>query len=220
MSNVYVAIFWKYLLSPCAPLVVLLPSPSCERERERSISGYGFSRDRGKTVHFCWVSGHVGVAGNEKNRPESCYCPQSLCCQGLIFPFLSSAPTRWLTLRQNIGTNKLRAFKDSVSAWSTSCRQNRFHKVILSRLRIGHTWLTHQHLLRGHEPPLCNDCFVSLTVCHFLTECPTHIVQRRRFFGSDGVLRPVALRSILRDNEDAVLVLLGFLVSAGLINSL
>ena len=74
------------------------------------------------------------------------------------------------------------------------------------------------YLLRGDEPPLCDYCFVPLTVCHFL--CPTHTVQRRRFFGFDCVLRPVPLRSILRDTEDAVLVLLGFLVSIGLINSL
>ena len=61
--------------------------------------------------------------------------------------------------------------------WSSSCQQNQFHEVILSRLCIGHTRLTH-HLLRGDEPPLCDDCFAPLTVCHFLTECPTYMMQR------------------------------------------
>ena len=88
--------------------------------------------------------------------------------------------------------------------WSSSCWQNRFHEVVLSRLRIGHMRLTHQHLLRGDESPLCNDCFV------ILTECPTHMIQRGRFFGSDGVLRPVTLRSILGDMRMRFWCRLGF----------
>ena len=79
----------------------------------------------------------------------------------------------------------------TVSAWSSSSRQNRFHEVILSPLRIENTLLAHQHLLRGDELPLCDDCFVPLTASLFLTECPTQMVQRRRFFGSDGVFRLV-----------------------------
>jgi len=41
-------------------------------------------------------------------------------------------------------------------------------EIIIHRLRIGHTYLTHGHLLRGETPPRCLDCQVDLTVEHVL----------------------------------------------------
>ena len=41
--------------------------------------------------------------------------------------FSAALVSRWIISCQNIGTNKVRAVKDSV--WSTSCRQNLFHEL-------------------------------------------------------------------------------------------
>ena len=43
--------------------------------------------------------------------------------------------------------------------------------VILRRLRIGHTRVTHKYLLSGDSQPLCDECKCSLTVKHILLEC-------------------------------------------------
>ena len=43
--------------------------------------------------------------------------------------------------------------------------------VILNRLQIGHTRLTHAHLL-GDDEAFCATCYTSLTVNHILMECP------------------------------------------------
>ena len=43
--------------------------------------------------------------------------------------------------------------------------------VILRRLRIGHTRVTHKYLLSGDSQPLCDKCQCSLTVEHILLEC-------------------------------------------------
>ncbi|GFY75607.1 transmembrane emp24 domain-containing protein 2 [Trichonephila inaurata madagascariensis] len=49
---------------------------------------------------------------------------------------------------------------------------NRREQVIWARLRLGHTHLTHRHLLFGEPPPYCKKCNVSLSVKHILCDCP------------------------------------------------
>jgi len=43
--------------------------------------------------------------------------------------------------------------------------------VILRRLRIGRTRVTHRYLLTGDNHPLCDECKCSHTVNHNLLEC-------------------------------------------------
>ena len=52
----------------------------------------------------------------------------------------------------------------------------------MTRLRIGHSRLTHVHLLEGNPQPYCDDCLVPLTVRHLLVECPSLVDERRRCF--------------------------------------
>ena len=65
----------------------------------------------------------------------------------------------------------------------------------LTRLRIGHTRLTHEHLITGRPPPYCDDCIVPLTVEHILLECPSH-QQHRQLFGFPG---PPTLAAMFAD---------------------
>lgn len=57
---------------------------------------------------------------------------------------------------------------------------DRQKSVVLHRLRIGHTVLTHGYLLERGEAPHCNTCNVQITISHLLTECREYDVQRRR----------------------------------------
>ena len=49
--------------------------------------------------------------------------------------------------------------------------KNRKEEVTLSRLRIGHTWITHSYLLEGKQQPMCYACQTKYTVKHILIEC-------------------------------------------------
>nr|CAH7769856.1 unnamed protein product [Callosobruchus chinensis] len=49
----------------------------------------------------------------------------------------------------------------------------RHEQVILSRLRVGHTNLTHLYMLSGDEAPNCETCGDRLTVQHIILCCPT-----------------------------------------------
>ena len=76
---------------------------------------------------------------------------------------------------------------------------------MLSRLRIGHTRLTHQFILEGGSAPVCDRCDVVLSVEHILVHCSRYIDQRQRFH-LDGK----CLAAILDDGAD-IHALVGFL---------
>lgn len=47
----------------------------------------------------------------------------------------------------------------------------RRQQVAITRLRLGHTNLTHSFLMNKSPPPTCNYCNQTLTVKHLLDEC-------------------------------------------------
>ena len=73
--------------------------------------------------------------------------------------------------------NKLRQIKDNVKEWGTSHNKQRKMEVTVARLRIGHSRLTHGHLMEARPQDYCMDCIVPLSVEHVLVDCP--ILQRR-----------------------------------------
>ena len=60
----------------------------------------------------------------------------------------------------------------------------RKHEVILARLRIGHSRLTHGFLMCRGPQPFCEDCIVPLTVRHLIIECPSLEDEREKYFSS------------------------------------
>ena len=55
-------------------------------------------------------------------------------------------------------------------------------EIIIHRLRVGHTYLTHSHLLHGEPPPVCDICHLPLTVEHILLSCSSHALVRKNYF--------------------------------------
>ena len=88
-------------------------------------------------------------------------------------------------------SNKLREIKPTLGPWQSSLRRSRRQEVILCRLRIGHTYGTHGHLLRGEERPMCSRCNEPVTVAHVLLRCRRYARKRaahlRRVSSTDTV---------------------------------
>ena len=71
---------------------------------------------------------------------------------------------------------------------------------MLCRLRIGHAYATHGHILRGEEKPVCSRCHEPLTVAHVLLSCPHVRRSRARHLGH--IASDATLSDILGDESD------------------
>ena len=67
--------------------------------------------------------------------------------------------------------NKLLEIKPTIGEHQSVVRNIRKEEVVLARLRLGHTRVTHSYLLLGEEQPQCVGCDAPFTVRHFLLEC-------------------------------------------------
>jgi len=56
--------------------------------------------------------------------------------------------------------------------------------ILITRLRIGHSRMTHSYLLSRESQPVCDHCKCHLTVKHMLLECPSTAVIRHKYFSS------------------------------------
>jgi len=59
--------------------------------------------------------------------------------------------------------------------------------VLLNRLHIGHTRLTHSFLLSGDDLPECGTCQCPLTVKHILVECVDLKDVRNKHFVASSI---------------------------------
>ena len=168
---------------------------------------------RFKKVQFCWVPSHVGIQENEvadQEAKEASLLPRithKTLPHGDLKPLIKKYivdkwQRRWNSslLPNNLKYKKIR---ESVQCWPSSFHPNRRYEIILSRLRIGHCKLTHQFLMEGGTPPVCDSCRgVVLTVEHILVECPKYRPQRIKF-GLQGQ----SLKILLGDSLDVELLM-------------
>ena len=146
----------------------------------------------GKFITFCWLPSHRDIRGNEdadraakdalsKAQPENFELP----CTDVfmkIQPFILSLwQKRW---DKEVGY-KLHAIMPQIDDKYYSGCKNRKDEVIINRLRIGHTRLTHSIRMENiPHPPLCDQCEGDheLTVKHILIECNFLKIIRRRHY--------------------------------------
>jgi kelch-like protein 2/3 len=120
-------------------------------------------------------------------------------------PSLRAVYCSWQGEWAEVVNNKLRVVKPSVRAWKSSCCHTRRDEVILTRLRTGHTRLTHGFLLRGEDAPMCAHCDSPLSVVHILIDCP-FLQEARDIYQLHGTIR-----EILQDNRVFTNQVLAFL---------
>ena len=141
-----------------------------------------------KTIHLCWIPSHIGIRGNEAadmaakeslNQDITASQVPYTDLKSHINHFISSKwQERWSSCRDN----KLFQIKPTLGEWPPGVRRSRKEEVVLSRLRIGHTYFSHSYILRREDPPECTACQEIYSVRHVLIDCIDLGLIRPRFY--------------------------------------
>ena len=131
----------------------------------------------GKHIILCWIPSHSGIKGNE-NADIAAKSALLLPPSNFKLPYTDFKPiinkylfNKWQSVWDTAVDNKPHSIKPSISDWRPAYRMDRKEEVVLTRLRIGHSYATHSYLLNGEEQPMCIPCDGPFTIKHVLLNC-------------------------------------------------
>ena len=75
--------------------------------------------------------------------------------------------------------------------------KNRKEEVILSRLRKGHTRITHSYLLEGKQQPMCYACLTKYTMKHILIESTDLAHIRKTLYCANNMFQNTEINNVI-----------------------
>ncbi|VEN51906.1 unnamed protein product [Callosobruchus maculatus] len=135
-----------------------------------------------KRIILVWTPSHIGIEANER-ADAAAKLVSSLEPDENISTRLEDAKgylrikiiERWQSYYEAFDP-KLRIVASQ--PWSFPTPLRRREQVVITRLRIGHTFITSSFVLIGEDHTLCEACGIHLTVKHILLECPQYEARR------------------------------------------
>ena len=149
-------------------------------------------------ISFVWIPAHIGIAGNEKadqlakSALANAIDKSHRICWSDIKPAVARhLRDEWQRDWNEEGTNKLHEVFPVLSEKLPNgvTRSNRRQESVMARLRIGHSWLTHNYLLKNEDQPFCIGCNAPITVKHILTECSDFLDTRKSYYTETDMYR-------------------------------
>ena len=172
-----------------------------------------------KTVIFCWLPSHMGISGNERADSAAKAALQKDVSDCLIsytdaYQYISQyVRDLWQSEWDTAFNNKLHATKPLIGEQPSAYRSVRREEVVLSRLKLGHSYLTHSYLLKGEPPQVCVTCSCRLTISHILVDCIEYDFFRLILFENNFTLTDIF-------NNVSPNKIISFIKRAGLYNTL
>ena len=131
------------------------------------------------SLTFCWIPSHCGITGNEKADKEARIAAdiQRECIQPIsaldMKPYIKNQIlSLWLEKWNSLTQNKLKKNGGKIGEKSFSNFYSRLDEIKFTRIRLGHTRLTHSYFFTESLAPICEECQCLLTVFHILCTCP------------------------------------------------
>jgi len=154
---------------------------------QKFITDYSQLSNSGKIIILIWIPSHTGIRDNEL-ADEAAKSALNLSMSAVKCPatdlfsdVANHCQHLWQAEWDGCVSNKLHSVKPLLG-YSNLSSLSRQDAVVLRRLRIGHTHLTHSYLLNRQDQPECSHCDCPLTVAHVLLEYNHYNVVRQRYF--------------------------------------
>lgn len=172
----------------------------------------------GYSITLIWIPSHNQIPGNERADKIARQATTSPNAIRLNCFTLHDAKSISKIISNNIwlrawkqGTSKLNEIKNTIHPWPSPPDFSRKMETLINRMRIEHTSLTHQYLMKKEDPPICASCGTLLSVKHIISECLAHEMDRRE----------TGLSNILSEalHPDNTKHLMDFVTKANLVNS-
>ncbi|XP_058448705.1 uncharacterized protein LOC131428678 [Malaya genurostris] len=167
---------------------------------------------------LCWVPAHCGIPGNEDADRLASLGRRSRLMRNREIPSTDICKDFQNNIRDHfnsywLGTQgHLQKIKGTLEKWND--RGSRVEQKALSRLRVGHTKITHAHTITQVDPPTCASCNTRLNVEHLLVNCRKFEALRHQYDF------PSSIRDILSNDPGREEVLLRFLRDAKILDAL
>ncbi|KAE9521571.1 hypothetical protein AGLY_018035 [Aphis glycines] len=166
-----------------------------------------------KNIRFIWTPGHSGIDGNEKADKAAREAVNNPLTEIRTYSSLidihrnvnTYCTNLWESEWRRTPNNKLREIKNTTEYWPKPHTSNRKDEVVINRLRIGHSKMSHGHLMRREEPAMCLTCGEPLTVKHLLIHCRIHIDTRKSLKLPDNLFEAL---SPIHDNTNKIIIFL------------
>jgi ribonuclease HI len=160
------------------------------------LNSYQLAVSKSKKIVFCFIPSHVGIKGNEQadlvavTSTTKHQVDDDRLRPGDMKQHINQCLNMFWSQVWSNSNSKLRLVKpDTKSLLSVSTSLSRHHSVVLCRLVIGHTRLTHNHVLLNSPHPHCScSNHVAISVEHLLLSCPLYSLHRHLLDTSSGLV--------------------------------
>ena len=163
------------------------------------FEGFNTLLEDGKQIVLAWVPSHVGIRGN---------CAADAAAKEALELDSEDFAIRFSDLKTNVKSYVNELWKDEWTNEGIPLRKpdklwviqpdrsdplpmvstSRREETVLTRLHIGHSYLTHSFLLKEEEEkPVCIGCDEDLTIEHILLHCWDFYDIRRRHYSAENL---------------------------------